>query len=552
MRTRHFSYGEKSYSNISDTLAWKALHGDPHHVALSYFGKRIPYHTLWKNVTAYSAFFASRTEAGSRVILFMPNMPELVYAAFGAMRAGCVACPIENSSLFTQIKNAVWPCVLTQEISAQFEHLKSAPVIVCADIFMPFLRLLGADYLNGKKVLVAKMSNSFPLGYRALYAVKTLYERRNRRSEYTLQNGATAVLSFSTTCDQWQHFNSQQEENGYRPPHPDDEAMCFHTSATADLPKEVLWTHHDMLVNTHQLRERLHGALSEGDTMLCVLPLCHIYSWMCCTTALLQFRGTIVLQPRFSPDACMGALRRARVKAWWGVNAMFAKMLAEFPEKRSWPPMLEFVFSGGSQLAFSVRQQLEKLGITVIEGYGLTETGILATQLLGDNSGLMTPLSDVHIRIPASGEIDDDGVILAQGPQLSRYGTNSWFNTGDLGVHNGQSGFAVVGRVKDLAKVNGESVSLPTVEQTVCRVFGTRHAVAVGIPHDTKGEAIGLCIVQNGTTRTAKEIGNHLRAINPLWEPVVVLEVAEKHYQEWITPIGKVLRRKAREHLLSQ
>ena len=100
---------------------------------------------------------------------------------------------------------------------------------------------------------------------------------------------------------------------------PDDTAVILYTSGTTGRPKGAELTHFNLFFNAHYMRTKLIPAIDEGITALATLPLFHSFGQTCIQNAHLAGGGTLILLPRFEPEAAMGLMQKHKVQLFAGV-----------------------------------------------------------------------------------------------------------------------------------------------------------------------------------------------------------------------------------------
>lgn len=178
------------------------------------------------------------------------------------------------------------------------------------------------------------------------------------------------------------------------------------------------------------------------------------------------------------------------------------------------PISLRFVQSAGAPLPGQVRQELEQiLGVRVLNDYGMTETGPIATDAItpgdrveesaGRSSGLdIGILDEMGELLPpdVEGEISVRGPAVFAGyldnPEASRAAfRNGWFCTGDLGHLDQQGNIFVTGRLKEMINRGGEKIVPGEVDLVVASHPAVLEAAAFGVPHPTLGEDVACAVV---------------------------------------------------------
>ncbi len=304
--------------------------------------------------------------------------------------------------------------------------------------------------------------------------------------------------------------------NAPPPAKPDDLAVLMYTSGTTGVPKAVPLTHGNIYAESDKIQEVMH--VSEQEVLLSLLPLFHAYSQIVNLWLATIIGGTVVYLADLSSAQIERGLKASHATALIGVPRLwylFHKKIFDQVNARPLPLRLLFkmmltlngflrdffgvsagrlffrqvhesfggrlrlAVSGGASFDASVALDFHRLGFTILQGYGLTETcGAATVTRFEDNKvgSVGTPLKGVEVKI---NQPNDDGVgeILIRGPVvMSGYYQNpvatreaftadGWFRSGDLGRFDSVGHLYVVGRKKDVIKLpSGKNVFPEDVE----------------------------------------------------------------------------------------
>ena len=157
---------------------------------------------------------------------------------------------------------------------------------------------------------------------------------------------------------------------------------------------------------------------------------------------------------------------------------------------------LKYAISGGAPLAPEVAEFLNAIGLTVFEGYGLTETSpIVAANRPGANrvGTVGTPWPDVEVRIAPEPGREKDGEVLVRGPNVmmgyynkpdetrAAIDEEGWFHTGDIGFVDETGMLHITDRKKELIKTSGGKYVAPQPIENALKVATiVEQAVLVG------------------------------------------------------------------------
>src|SRR5437016_3238972 len=162
---------------------------------------------------------------------------------------------------------------------------------------------------------------------------------------------------------------------------PDDTAVILYTSGTTGKPKGAELTHLNMLLNA-RLSETMYPR-ADHDVHLITLPLFHSFGQTVQMNAGFYNRATLVLLPRFSPDAALRLMEEENITIFAGVPTMYWAMLnypgADQYNLQKIARNLRVTISGGAAMPVEVMRSFnEKFNVKILEGYGLSETTPIA------------------------------------------------------------------------------------------------------------------------------------------------------------------------------
>lgn len=297
----------------------------------------------------------------------------------------------------------------------------------------------------------------------------------------------------------------------------DDLATIIYTSGTTGPPKGVMLTHGNLLSNAEAAVE-IAGAAND-DVVLSWLPFSHIYARTCdvvvssiagATIALAESIDTLVANLAEIRPTRMSAVPRFYEKVWSNVQGLPAGPRSA-ALRGIFGPRIRHLSSGGAPLPKHVAFGFHDAGLTLMEGYGLTET----SPIISFNSHEAFRVGSVgHAAPGVEIRIAEDGEILTKGPHVmrgywrdeeatARAIVDGWFHTGDLGAIDADGFLAITGRKKDLIITSGGKnvapseierllVADPLIEQAVACGDGKPFISALIVPDLAKlSEAIG-------------------------------------------------------------
>ncbi|WP_443729045.1 long-chain-fatty-acid--CoA ligase [Streptomyces adelaidensis] len=312
----------------------------------------------------------------------------------------------------------------------------------------------------------------------------------------------------------------------------DDTAVILYTSGTTGVPKGAELRHRNMRDNALIDEMLFDTSADRPDTYLCVLPLFHSYGQTVFQNAALAFGGTIVMLPRFEPRAALRLMAEERVTLFGGVPTMYWGLLGALDESVDVAALardLRVAVAGGSALPGEVHREFqERFGVTILEGYGLSETSPVASfSVFGEaprvgSIGVPIPgvemklinddWSDVKSDPDAIGEIAIKGHNVMKGYYKRPEATaevlrDGWFRTGDLARRDADGFYFIVDRAKDMIIRGGFNVYPREIEELFMEHPAVSLIAVIGVPHESHGEEIKAVIVpKDGATATEGEL----------------------------------------------
>jgi malonyl-CoA/methylmalonyl-CoA synthetase len=292
---------------------------------------------------------------------------------------------------------------------------------------------------------------------------------------------------------------------------PDDLAAIVYTSGTTGRPKGAMLTHRNLGSNALALADS--WGFTRGDVLLHALPIYHVHGlFVACHCALLSGSRMLWLA-RFDAAAVRELLPRATVMM--GVPTFYTRLLADpsfcAADCRS---MRLFVSGSAPLLPETFEQFRARTGFTILERYGMSETGMntsnpLSGERLGGTVG--PPLPGVSVRVVdtggrpcARGEV---GGVEVKGPNVfagywrmpdrtrEDFTADGYFRTGDVGELLGNGYLRIVGRAKDLIITGGLNVYPKEIEEKIDALPGVVESAVIGVPDPDFGEAVAAIVV---------------------------------------------------------
>jgi long-chain acyl-CoA synthetase len=313
----------------------------------------------------------------------------------------------------------------------------------------------------------------------------------------------------------------------------DDTAVILYTSGTTGQPKGAELRHRNMRDNALAGADLFGADADNPDTYLCVLPLFHSFGQSVIQNGAFAFGGAVVMLPRFEAGPALALMVKEKVTFFAGVPTMYWGLLGALDESVDVTALarnLRVAAAGGSALPVEVHKDFEKrFGVTILEGYGLSETSPVASfspygQPVRVGS-IGTPIPGVEMKLLKPGTWDEIewsedavGEIAIKGHNIMKgyYGRpdateeaiqDGWFRSGDLGKRDEDGWYYIVDRSKDMIIRGGFNVYPREIEEVLMTHEDVSLAAVVGVPHESHGEEIKAYVILNdGATVTGDEL----------------------------------------------
>ena len=333
-----------------------------------------------------------------------------------------------------------------------------------------------------------------------------------------------------------------------------------YSSGTTGMPKGVMLTHHNLVANLRQMEGLCY--FYETDTLICVLPLFHIYGLVVVLNMGLYTGVTVVTMPRFELESFLKAAQDYEVSLAHIVPPIVL-MLSKNPIVDNYRlPKLKTLFSGAAPLGEDLtRECMARLGCNVRQGYGMTETSPVThsspappLEARFGSVGVPAPNTECKIVDLETGEAlppGQRGEVCVRGPQVMKGYLNrpdataqtidseGWLHTGDIGYADEDSHFFIVDRAKELIKYKGFQVPPAELEAVLLTHPSVADAAVIPIPDEEAGEVPKAIVVLKQQTEpeailefVAERVAPHKR--------IRYIEFVEKIPK---SPAGKILRR---------
>lgn len=293
----------------------------------------------------------------------------------------------------------------------------------------------------------------------------------------------------------------------------DDIAVILYTSGTTGKPKGAMITHGNLQSNGLVLH-RAWG-WQKDDIMLHALPLYHVHGlFLGCHLPLLN-ASKIIFLDKFDTDLVIRELPRSTV--YMGVPTHYTRLLGNTDFRAHICSNMRLFTSGSAPLLEKTFTEFqERSGHTILERYGMTETGMNTSNPLSGmrKAGTVGPVLDgVEVRIVndkadpvadgATGQLQVRGENVFKGywrmPEKTaeEFTADGFFKTGDLATMDNDQYISIVGRSKDLIITGGLNVYPKEIETIIDCMEGVTESAVIGLAHADFGEAVAAIVVRD-------------------------------------------------------
>jgi long-chain acyl-CoA synthetase len=315
-----------------------------------------------------------------------------------------------------------------------------------------------------------------------------------------------------------------------------------------------------MFFNAMVCSEKLLG-LNSDDVLLATLPLFHSFGQTCVMNTAMFLGATMTMLPRFEPVKAAEIIQRDKVTLFAGVPTMYFYLL-NHPEVATFDlSSLRRCVSGGSAMPVEVMHAFNKKhNVTILEGYGLSETSPVASFNQLDRpakpGSIGTPLWGVQMEVmdpegrPAPlgelGEIVIRGHNVMKGyykrPEATAEAIRGgWFHTGDLAKKDEDGYYFIVDRLKDMILRGGFNVYPREIEEVLYAHPAVAEAAVIGVPDQALGEEIKAVVaLKPGQSATEQELMEYCKERLAAYKYPRSVELRESLPK---TATGKILKR---------
>ncbi len=522
------------YTFLDSAAAWL-----PKRPAIIFYNRHISYQHLLQRVHQFAHVLHGKgVTPGDRVMIILPNMPQMVTAFYSTLKVGGVVVmpnPDADARLIIEqvIQTQPKAIIMLRSFGRLAQEIKAHTGVN---------NFIFADIRQALK----------PSTYKKLIERWGLPESQPEDDAIAraLGENMTDLLQDAPTTPLDIEVSS------------DDLATVLFTSGTTNKPKGVCLTHANLVANTLQTRHWIPELKYGQETCLSVLPIIHSYGLVNCMSLPIALGGTMIMLPVFDTLEVLEHIRDYQVSIFPGVPSMYTA-INHFPHVREYGlSSIKACVSGAAPLPIEVQEEFEKLTHgRLVEGYGLTEASPVthANPLYGVRKpgSIGIPISNTEAKIIdlLTGEDVPPGTIgelVIRGPQVMQgYWQlaeetedllgDGWLDTGDVAVMDNDGYFQIISRKRDTILFGEFSVYPRDVEEVLYENNKVMEVAVVGVGQMDGEQKIKAFVVPRPDTDLTKEELMELcqRRLDPYavpWE----IEFRESLPKSFI---GKVLRR---------
>lgn len=512
----------------------------PRKTAVVFYNRKLTYQQLSRKVNQFAHVLHGKgVQPGDRVMIILPNMPQMVVAFYATLKVGGVVVmpnpDADAARIIQQVQQTEPKIIVTLKSYGRLaqaikDQIGSAQLIF-ADV---------------QKIISAR-------AYKKLMERWGLSESQPEDEAIVKAIGQRMGVLMADAPEETAPFVSVES---------DDLAAILFTSGTTDEPKGVCLTHRNLVANTLQTRHWIPDLKYGQETILTVLPIIHSYGLINGMSLPVALGSTMILLPVFDIQEVLEHIRDYKVSIFPGVPSMYTA-INHFPKVREYGlDTIKACISGAAPLPVEVQEAFEKLTHgRLVEGYGLTEASPVthANPLYGVRKpgSIGVPLPNTEAKIVdlitgaelPSGQI---GELAVRGPQVMQgYWQNSaaseavlqdgWLDTGDVAVMDSDGYFQIISRKQDTIVFGEYAVYPRDVEEVLYENSKVMEVAVVGIGRANGEQKIKAFVVPRpGSDLNEEEL---LALCQRRLEPYAVpweIEFREALPKSFI---GKVLRR---------
>ncbi len=461
---------------------------------LVYYDTLVTFSEFHDEATRIAGFLEQKCAVarGDRVLLLMQNSPQFMIGYYGILRANAVVVPLNPMNLTQEILRYIKDCGATTMLVSQELYPRVEPLLKSGDLKSVIVAAY-SDYLKAATTLAVPDFIAAPrLGLKA------------------------PGLSL------WKDVLAADLKPGPLTAGPDDLCVMPYTSGTTGQPKGCMHTHRTVMHTT--VASMQWFALQPEMTLLAVAPMFHVTGMQGGMNGPLFIGNTMVLLPRWDRDAAAQCVQRYKIASWTAIPTMIQDFFLNPDIAKYDLSSIRRLSGGGAAMPAAVAQRLSAIGVTYVEGYGLTET-IAATHINPPDHPkpqcLGIPIYGVDSRVIDPNTLrelppGETGEIIMHGPQVFlgywqkpedtaqvfvEIDGKRFFRSGDLGRMDEDGYFFIVDRLKRMINASGFKVWPTELESLMYQHPAVQEACIIGTKDAHRGETVKAVIVPRAEWR---------------------------------------------------
>jgi len=535
----------REFASLKDVLV-RSCHRFAELPAYSNMGASMTYTELDRSSRDFAAYLQKSLglRKGDRVAIMTPNLLQYPVALFGVLRAGLVVVNVN-------------PQYTVPELEHQLKDSGAVAIVVLENFAHTLQEVLERNPTLNLAVITTEVGDMFPVVMELLTNVVV---------KYVKHMVPAWRIAGATEFNAALRLGHGQEVEDVPLSH-DDTAMLQYTGGTTGVAKGAVLTHGNLVANVQQMAAWMARDLVDGkEVFVCPLPLYHIYALTSSLVFMKLGAHTVLVTDPRDMHAYIHDLKKYPFTIIIGVNTLYRALLdaPEFADVDT--SALKLTSAGGMAVQRVVAERWkQRTGVTIIEGYGLTETSpVVISNPLDIEEwtgaiGIPVPSTEVAILDDGNNDlaVGEVGEICVRGPQvMPRYWNRpdetekaftgeGWFRTGDLGYMDERGYFRITDRKKDMIVVSGFKVFPNQIEDVVALHPGVAEVAAIGAPDEKSGEVVKIVVVKKDAALTEQDLLEHCRKHLTGYKMPRIVEFHSEPLPK--SNIGKILRRKLRD-----
>ncbi len=488
---------------------------------------------------------AQGVKKGDRVVLLMPNSPNIVISQLAIWKAGAISVPV--NPLYSQ-----------SELEFALKECGAEVAIVLTAFYDAVKKIQGRT--NLRLLIVTSVKEYLSPFVKAIF---TLFMEK-KQGQY---------LEKVQGNDIWLQDLMKKHAGDKKPDikvSGKDTGLLLFSGGTTGTPKAVMLSHEAIFMNGRQIHAWSKPLATDWeDVLVLLMPFFHVYgNVILLSTAIAgRYPTALIPNPREVKDV-LATIKKVKPAFFPAISAIFIGLMNR-PEVKSgkidFKTMKSSVAAAAPLLPETKRQWEAMTGGKIVEAYGLTESGVLAMgPFLGKWKegavGMPTPDTVIKIVDIDTGKRElkpgEAGEIIARGPHIMQGYWNrpeataemlrdGWLYTGDIGYLDEEGYLFITSRKKDLIKPSGHQVFPVEIEEIIAQHPAVLEVGVAGVPDPAQGEAVKAWVVlRSEQSCTAEEIQVFCREKLTAYKVPKYVEFRDALPK---TMVGKVLRRVLQE-----